>query len=89
VEALNPPSEVDGSQVAVGFIVGFLLYLGIFGGGMAVAQGVVEEKSSRSDPVTEPSTISFGPPRVFMRMRPPTIRAVMMAVVIIADLERR
>lgn len=47
VEALNPPSEVDGSQVAVGFIVGFLLYLGIFGGGMAVAQGVVEEKSSR------------------------------------------
>ncbi|WP_435298430.1 ABC transporter permease [Timonella sp. A28] len=47
VEVLNPPSEVDGSQVAVGFIVGFLLYLGIFGGGMAVAQGVVEEKSSR------------------------------------------
>jgi len=47
VTVLNPPSDVDGSQVAVGFIVGFLLYLGIFGGGMAVAQGVVEEKSSR------------------------------------------
>lgn len=47
VTVLNPPTELDGSQMAVGFIVGFLLYLGIFGGGMAVAQGVVEEKSSR------------------------------------------
>lgn len=47
VNVLNPPTELDGSQMAVGFIVGFLLYLGIFGGGMAVAQGVVEEKSSR------------------------------------------
>lgn len=47
VEVLDPPTEVEGSQAAVGFIVGFLLYLGIFGGGMAVAQGVVEEKSSR------------------------------------------
>lgn len=47
VEILNPPTEVEGAQATVGFIVGFLLYLGIFGGGMAVAQGVVEEKSSR------------------------------------------
>lgn len=47
VNVLNPPTELDGSQMIVGFIVGFLLYLGIFGGGMAVAQGVVEEKSSR------------------------------------------
>lgn len=47
VNILNPPTELDGSQMAVGFIVGFLLYLGIFGGGMTVAQGVVEEKSSR------------------------------------------
>lgn len=47
VNILHPPTELDGSQMAVGFIVGFLLYLGIFGGGMAVAQGVVEEKSSR------------------------------------------
>lgn len=47
VFVLHPPTELDGSQMLVGFIVGFLLYLGIFGGGMAVAQGVVEEKSSR------------------------------------------
>lgn len=47
VEILEPPTEVEGAQAAVGFLVGFLLYLGIFGGGMAVAQGVVEEKSSR------------------------------------------
>lgn len=47
VEVLQPPTEVEGSQAVVGFLVGFLLYLGIFGGGMAVAQGVVEEKSSR------------------------------------------
>ncbi len=47
VDVLNPPTEVEGSQAAVGFIVGLLLYLGIFGGGMSVAQGVVEEKSSR------------------------------------------
>ncbi|WP_029068326.1 ABC transporter permease [Jonesia quinghaiensis] len=46
-ESLDPPAEIDGSQILVGFIVGFLLYLGIFGGGMSVAQGVVEEKSSR------------------------------------------
>lgn len=46
-EVLNPPTEVEGSQAAVGMIVGILLYIGIFGGGMAVAQGVVEEKSSR------------------------------------------
>lgn len=46
-ESLDPPAEVEGSQYLVGFIVGLLLYLGIFGGGMSVAQGVVEEKSSR------------------------------------------
>lgn len=46
-EVINPPTEVEGSQAAVGMIVGVLLYIGIFGGGMAVAQGVVEEKSSR------------------------------------------
>lgn len=46
-ESLDPPAEVEGSQYLVGSIVGFLLYLGIFGGGMSVAQGVVEEKSSR------------------------------------------
>lgn len=47
VQVLNPPTEVEGSAALVGFLVGFLLYLGIFGGGMSVAQGVVEEKSSR------------------------------------------
>lgn len=46
-ESLDPPAEVEDSQYFVGFIVGLLLYLGIFGGGMSVAQGVVEEKSSR------------------------------------------
>ncbi len=46
-ESLDPPAEVEGTQYLVGSIVGLLLYLGIFGGGMSVAQGVVEEKSSR------------------------------------------
>ena len=47
VVALEPPPERDGAQVAAGFIAGILLFITLMSAGQLVAQGVVEEKSSR------------------------------------------
>ncbi len=47
VNALEPPSQVDGGQVAAGYVAGILLFLALMTSGQLVAQGVVEEKSSR------------------------------------------
>jgi ABC-2 type transport system permease protein len=47
VTALEPPPEVDGGQIAAGYIAGILLFLALMTSGQLVAQGVVEEKSSR------------------------------------------
>lgn len=47
VAALEPTPEVDGGQIAAGYITGVLLFLALMTAGQLVAQGVVEEKSSR------------------------------------------
>ncbi len=47
VHALEPSPPVDGGQVAAGFITGILLFISLQTAGQYVAQGVVEEKSSR------------------------------------------
>ncbi|MEP7763090.1 ABC transporter permease [Sanguibacter sp. 25GB23B1] len=47
VESLDPPPEVDGSQIIAGFVVGILLFISLQICGQLVAQGVVEEKTSR------------------------------------------
>lgn len=47
VESLDPPPVVDGSQVVAGFVVGILLFVSLQICGQLVAQGVVEEKTSR------------------------------------------
>lgn len=47
VTALEPPPQVDGGQIAAGYIAGILLFLALMTSGQLVAQGVVEEKSSR------------------------------------------
>jgi ABC-2 type transport system permease protein len=47
VEALDPPQEVAGSQVLSGYVVGILLFIALQTCGQMVAQGVVEEKTSR------------------------------------------
>ena len=47
VVSLDPPPEVDGSQVLSGYIVGILLFISLQICGQMVAQGVVEEKTSR------------------------------------------
>ena len=47
VTALEPPSQVDGGQIAAGYIAGILLFIALMTSGQLVAQGVVEEKSSR------------------------------------------
>ncbi|WP_028045322.1 ABC transporter permease [Cellulomonas sp. URHE0023] len=47
VTALEPPPERDAAQVAAGFIAGILLFVTLISTGQLVAQGVVEEKSSR------------------------------------------
>lgn len=47
VESLDPPPEVGGSQVLAGFVVGILLFVALQICGQLVAQGVVEEKTSR------------------------------------------
>jgi ABC-2 type transport system permease protein len=47
VVALEPPPERDGAQVAAGFVAGILLFVTLMSAGQLVAQGVVEEKSSR------------------------------------------
>ncbi len=46
VEALEP-NEVSGEQVLAGYLVGILVFLGLMLTGQIVAQGVVEEKTSR------------------------------------------
>lgn len=47
VVALDPPDEVDGSQILSGYVVGILLFISLQICGQLVAQGVVEEKTSR------------------------------------------
>jgi ABC-2 type transport system permease protein len=47
VAALRPAPAVDGAQVVAGYIAGILLFLALMTTGQLVAQGVVEEKSSR------------------------------------------
>ncbi|SDC88938.1 ABC-2 type transport system permease protein [Sanguibacter gelidistatuariae] len=47
VVSLDPPREVDGSQILSGYIVGILLFISLQICGQMVAQGVVEEKTSR------------------------------------------
>lgn len=47
VTALEPPPAVDGGQIAAGYVAGILLFMALMTSGQLVAQGVVEEKSSR------------------------------------------
>jgi ABC-2 type transport system permease protein len=47
VESLEPPFPYQPQQLALGFIAGILIYMSLLLNGMSVAQGVVEEKSSR------------------------------------------
>lgn len=47
IHSLEPAPEVDGGQIAAGYIAGILLFLTLMTAGQYVAQGVVEEKSSR------------------------------------------
>ena len=47
VISLDPPPEVDGSQILSGYVVGILLFISLQICGQLVAQGVVEEKTSR------------------------------------------
>ena len=47
VTALEPEPERDGAQIVAGFVAGILLFISLMTAGQLVAQGVVEEKSSR------------------------------------------
>ncbi|HET8603259.1 MAG TPA: ABC transporter permease, partial [Marmoricola sp.] len=47
VDALQPPQHFDPQRLAVGSVAGILIYLALIATGQGVAQGVVEEKSSR------------------------------------------
>lgn len=47
VSALQQAPEVDGAQIAAGYLAGILLFIGLMTAGQIVAQGVVEEKTSR------------------------------------------
>lgn len=47
VISLEPPPERDAPQVVAGFVSGILLFITLLSAGQLVAQGVVEEKSSR------------------------------------------
>lgn len=47
VTALNPPHTYDTQQLILGIIAGILIYMSLMLNGQAVAQGVVEEKTSR------------------------------------------
>jgi ABC-2 type transport system permease protein len=47
VEKLNPPKEYDNENLALGVIAGIVIYMALLFTGQMVAQGVVEEKSSR------------------------------------------
>jgi ABC-2 type transport system permease protein len=47
VVALEPKSGEDAQRLAIGLVVAFLLYMALMIYGQTVAQGVIEEKSSR------------------------------------------
>jgi ABC-2 type transport system permease protein len=47
VSSLNPSPTFDPQRLAVGSVAGILIYLALIATGQSVAQGVVEEKSSR------------------------------------------
>jgi ABC-2 type transport system permease protein len=47
VTSLEPPTQVDGAQIVAGFVAGILLFIALMTAGQLVAQGVVEEKTSR------------------------------------------
>lgn len=47
VEAIEPPRDVDPSQVISAYLVGILMFISLQLCGAMIAQGVVEEKSSR------------------------------------------
>lgn len=47
VVSLDDEEERDPAQIAAGFVAGILIFIALMGGGQRVAQGVVEEKSSR------------------------------------------
>ncbi|MGB7818503.1 MAG: ABC transporter permease [Ornithinibacter sp.] len=47
VRSLDPQPERDGAQVVAGYVAGILLFLALQVAAQQVAQGVVEEKSSR------------------------------------------
>ncbi len=47
VTSLEPPPEVDSGQIVAGFLAGILIFMTLMTSGQMVAQGVVEEKSSR------------------------------------------
>lgn len=47
VQSLVPPSPKHNQQIVLGIVAGILIYLALMLSGQAVAQGVVEEKSSR------------------------------------------
>jgi ABC-2 type transport system permease protein len=47
VDALTPPKKYDTQQLILGIVAGILIYLSLMLNGQAVAQGVVEEKSTR------------------------------------------
>ena len=47
VAALDPPRSTQTQHLVVGIVVGFLIYLSLMTCGPMIAQGVVEEKSSR------------------------------------------
>ncbi|WP_084467524.1 ABC transporter permease [Actinokineospora inagensis] len=47
VEPMQPPYDYNGQQLVIGMIAGILIYMSLLINGQAVAQGVVEEKSSR------------------------------------------
>lgn len=47
VQVLSPPHHYDVAQIVLGSVAGILIYLSLMTGGQLVAQGVVEEKSSR------------------------------------------
>jgi ABC-2 type transport system permease protein len=47
VTALEPPRKANSQQLAIGILTSILIYMALLLNGQAVAQGVVEEKTSR------------------------------------------
>ncbi|RLV54783.1 ABC transporter permease [Aeromicrobium phragmitis] len=47
IASLDDEEERDPAQMIAGFVSGILIFIALMGGGQRVAQGVVEEKSSR------------------------------------------